>query len=331
MDGVVVSVVIPNWNGRELLPDCLAALRQQTLQDFETIVVDNGSEDGSPEYVRENDPEVELVELGRNRGFAAAVNEGVGRAAGAYVALLNNDVVVEPEWLAELVACAVRHPGAAGVAPKLLRWGEPDVIDSAGDTLTSWLRAYPRGGGERDSGQYDEEVQVFGVSGAASLWRTGVVRELGLFDDGFFFGYEDVDLSFRARLAGYECWYCPGARALHRGGATSRGRPEYVYRHSTRNRWGVIVKDVPGPLLARCAGRIAAGELLTLGRCTREGQLRQLWLGYRDALSSLPDWRRKRREIQSARRVDAAAIGRALTRGYPGLLWRGARVLRGSP
>jgi GT2 family glycosyltransferase len=279
--------------------------------------------------MREQHAEVELISLERNRGFAAAVNEGIRRAAGSYVALLNNDVVADPEWLAQLVACAERHPAAAAVAPKLLRWLEPDVIDSAGDIFTSWLRAYPRGAGERDLGQYGQEAEVFGVSGAASLWRTGVVKELGLFDDGFFFGYEDVDLCFRARLAGYECWYCPNAKALHRGGATSGGRPEYVYRHATRNRWAVIVKDVPAPLLARSALRLAAGEVLTLVRCARERQLRQLWRGYRDTFDSLSGWRRRRRHLQHERRVKAAVIGRALTRGHPDLLRRGTRVFRG--
>jgi GT2 family glycosyltransferase len=316
---LTVSIIIPSWNGRALLEVCLGSVRRQTLAPLESIVVDNGSDDGSARYVRERFPEVSLVELESNRGFAAAVNEGIRRARGAYVAFLNNDVEVEPSWLAELVSCAARHPRAAGVAPKLLEPGDERIIDRAGDVMTSWFRAYPRGEGETDRGQYEREVEVFGASGAASLWNAEAVQELGLLDDDLFFSYEDVDLSFRARLAGYECWYAPRAVAFHAAGTTSGRRAEFTYLHATRNRWSVIVKDVPGPLLARNAHRIVLAELLTVARCTRERRLRYLSAAYVDALRSLPRWLERRREVQATRSVEIEAIRRALTSGYPTL------------
>lgn len=118
---MIVSVVIPSWNGRRLLEACLASLRTQTLPDFETIIVDNGSDDDSVAFLRERHPEVSVVELEANLGFAGATNEGIRRAHGRYIVFLNNDVIAQPAWLAELVACAERHPRAAGVAPSCSR------------------------------------------------------------------------------------------------------------------------------------------------------------------------------------------------------------------
>src|SRR5262249_43910205 len=155
----------------------------------------------------------------------------------------------------------------------LLRSSSPKTIDGAGDILTKFLRAYPRGEGEVDIGQYEREQQVFAASGAASLWRLETVRKLGLFDSDLFFSYEDVDLSFRARLAGYECWYAPRAVALHVRGGTSLGRPEFRYFHALRNRWCVIVKDVPTQLLVQNLHRVAFAEVLTIGRSLNERQL----------------------------------------------------------
>jgi GT2 family glycosyltransferase len=326
---MIVSVVIPSRNGRGLLEACLTSLRAQTFHEFEAIVVDNGSDDDSVAFLCERDPKVSVVELEANLGFARATNEGIRRAHGRYVVFLNNDVVAQPTWLAELVACAERHPRAAGVASKLLAASAGGaVIDRAGDLFTSWFRAYPRGQGEPDRGQYDREIEVFAASGAASLWRTDVLWELGLLDDDLFFSYEDVDLSFRARLAGYECWYAPRAIAFHVGGATSGGRPEFTYRHATRNRWSVIVQDVPGPLLARNAHRIAIAELLTLSRGVRERALGQLVAAYCDVVRSLPGWCRRRRQIQRGRRADIETIESALTSFYPELGRRIKNALR---
>jgi GT2 family glycosyltransferase len=211
-----VSIVIPSWNGLPLLEPCLAAVSALTGVRFQAIVVDNGSTDGTAEFVTERHPEVKLVRLSSNRGFAAAANAGFRAADTQYVALLNNDVVVAPAWLAELVACGERHPRAAAVASKLLRPDEA-TIDRVGDLLARNLRAYPQGASERDRGQYDEEREVFSVSGAACLWRARVFEELGGFDEGFFFAYEDVDLGLRARLRGFECWTAPRSLALQVG------------------------------------------------------------------------------------------------------------------
>jgi len=321
----LVSVVIPNWNGREFLPACLSALRSQTYGDFEVVLVDNHSTDDSLALVSKHHPEAKVVRLDENRGFAKAMNAGFRAAEGEYVACLNNDTEASPTWLSELVACMERHPRAAAIASKMLDLRNPQLLDGAGDSMTGYLRAYPRGRGEEDSGQYDEEIEVFGVSGGASLWRAQVLRELGYFDEDLFAYYEDVDLSFRARLAGYECWYAPRAVVLHAGGGSSaRGAGEFIHYHAVRNRWSMIVKDAPSGLLWRSAPRIAAAELFSIARALRERKARRMLSAYRDVFRRLPAWRRRRRALQARKVVATSDLLRVMTPGYPAF-WRRVR------
>jgi len=323
--GSSVSVVIPNWNGKQFLPSCLDSLRNQAYREFETILVDNGSDDGSVEFVREQFPEVKVIRLAENTGFARAVNAGIRTSEGELVAVLNNDTEASPEWLGELVACIERHPPAAAATSKMLDGRNPHLLDDAGDMMTRYFRAYQRGRGEQDAGQYDEEVQVFGASGGASLWRAKVLRELGSFDEDLFAYYEDVDLSFRARLAGYECWYAPRAVVLHHGGGTSATRAsEFVHYHAVRNRWSVIVKDAPAALLFRSAHRIFAAEVLSLGRAVKERKTKMMLAAYRDVLRQLPAWRAARRGIQAQRTSTTKDIARSMSGGYPSF-WRRVR------
>ena len=298
-----VSVVIPNFNGAEHLARCLSALERQELDGFETIVVDNGSTDGSRRLVRARFGHVRLVELPENRGFAGAANRAAELAQGDYVALLNNDAEAEPSWLVELLACAERHPRAASIASKVLRVAEPGVLDGAGDAMTRALKAFRRGAGEPDDGRYSEEEQVFSASGTACLWRTSAFRDLGGFDESFFAYYEDVDLGFRARLAGFECWYAPRAVVRHVGAATSTQLAEVDARYSLRNRWATAIKDAPLAWLLRNALIIGAGELLLWARILRDREPRLLARHLLSRVYSLVPLLRARREIQRARVV----------------------------
>ncbi|HEY5159826.1 MAG TPA: glycosyltransferase family 2 protein [Gaiellaceae bacterium] len=321
----LVSVVIPNWNGRAFLPACLGALRNQTYRELEIVLVDNHSTDDSVAFARAHYQDVKVVNLDENLGFAKAMNAGISASESDYIACLNNDTEASPQWLSELVACMERHPKAAAVASKMLDQRRPDLLDGAGDIMTRYLRAYPRGKGEQDAGQYDEELEVFGASGGASLWRAEALREIGLFDEDLFAYYEDVDLSFRARLAGYECWYAPLAVVLHAGSGTSApAEGKFTHYHAVRNRWSVIVKDAPSGLLWRNAPRIAVAELFSLLRATRERRLKLVFSAYRDVLHHLPAWRRRRREIQARKAVTTKDLLRAMTPGYPAF-WKRVR------
>jgi GT2 family glycosyltransferase len=315
-----VCVIIPNWNGIAFLPACLESLRTQTYREFETVVVDNGSSDGSLDLIESKYPEVTVIRLDENKGFGAAMNIALRQARTDYVACLNNDTEADPGWLSELVACLERHPRAAAATSKMLNLNDRGRIDDCGDILTAYFRAYARGRGEEDVGQYNEEERVFGASGGASLWRNDVVRELGYFDEDLFAYYEDVDLSFRANLAGHECWYAPKAVVFHAGGGTSRQRTsEFAYYHAVRNRWSMIVKNDPAPLLWRSSLRIFFAELLSLAKAVTERKTILTLKAHRDVLRALPGWTRRRREVQRMRSISSRELRRLMSAGYPSL------------
>jgi GT2 family glycosyltransferase len=329
---VRTTVVVPNWNGRDFLGPCLTALRDQVERDFAVVIVDNGSQDGSAAFVEEHFPEAQLIQLNQNRGFAAATNAGIKTAPGEYVALLNNDCEPAPSWLSELVACLERHPRAIASTSKLVLRDEPHVIDDAGDILSTYFRAYERGRGEHDRGQYDGELQVFGASGAASLWRVEMLKQIGLFDEDFFAYYEDVDLSFRARLAGYECWYAPRAVVRHaRAGTSQEWAAQFTHFYGVRNRWAMIVKNVPTTLLLRSVPRLVLAEALSIARALRERNARHLVRAYGDVVRAAPVLLRRRRAVQARRTVTTAELRATLTLGYPRLRVRAAEVLRRKP
>lgn len=243
-----VAVVIPNWNGARLLEGCLSSLRRQTFRSFETIVVDGGSEDGSAELVRASFPEARLLELGENRGFAAAANAGIRASSSELVALLNNDTEQDPGWLEALVRAADAHPEAGMFASKLLDFRDRRYLDGAGDAIRLSGLPYRLGHGERDRGQFDRPAYVFGACGAAALYRRRMLDEIGLFDEDFGSYCEDADLSFRAQLAGHRCLYVPEAVVYHVGSASTGGkRSATATRLGTRNSLLLLAKNLPLP------------------------------------------------------------------------------------
>jgi GT2 family glycosyltransferase len=315
---LAVTVVVPNRNGEALLERCLASLEAQTFRDFEVVVVDNGSSDGSRELVRRQFPSAALVELDGNRGFAGGSNAGAAQARGAAIAFANNDVEAEPEWLEELLACLGRHPRAASVASKILRRDDARVLDGAGDQMTRSLKAFRRGQGERDRGQYEREEQVFSASGTACLWRADVFRRLGGFDERFHAYYEDVDLGFRARRAGWECWYAPRGVVHHVGGGTSGERwSEFESFYAVRNRWATIAKNAPTGWLVRNAPLVVAGELASLGRALARGELRFVLRAYRELLGSADELRAQRAEAARGAVAGYRDLRPALAGAFP--------------
>jgi glycosyltransferase involved in cell wall biosynthesis len=189
-----VSVVIPNWNGKELLASvCLPSLDLQSYRPVSVTVVDNGSEDGSVEFLRSEWPNVDVVELGHNSGLAAAVNHGIRSTNPEFVALVNSDVELDPHWLEELVSAASAHPQAGSFACKILDYDDRTLISTVGDCVSDGGGYFWRGHRERDSGQYEEIRPVFGACTAAALYRRDALMEVGPFDEEFFAYAEDVD------------------------------------------------------------------------------------------------------------------------------------------
>jgi GT2 family glycosyltransferase len=305
---LTASIIIPNWNGRHFLAACLEALAKQTRSDFEVIVVDNGSADGSVELLESRFPHVKVVSLPENRGFAAAMNVGIRRAAGRYVAFLNNDTEPEPEWLEELIACLERHSRAAAATSKMVFADDTGVIDDTGDLLTSTFLPYARGHGERDTGQYETEQEVLSASGGAALWQAEALSRIGLFAAQFFAYYEDVDLGLRAQLAGYECWYAPRAVVNHKRGGSVEADSDFALRHHVRNRWLMLVRTIPGPLLVRALPQILRGEATWWARAAHARRPVSLLRAYAGVARELPRALAERRTIQSGRARDAGEL-----------------------
>jgi GT2 family glycosyltransferase len=312
----LVSVVVPTAGRADALERCLDALGRQTCRRFEILVVADG---GAAPAVGARFAELRTLALAERRGFGAAVNAGAAAGRGRYLAVLNDDAEPEPAWLEELLRGAARHPRAAAVATKVLRRDDPSVLDGCGDALTQGLKAYRRGLGEVDRGQYDAEEQVFSASGTAALWRIDAFRALGGFDEAFLAYYEDVDLGLRARARGFECWYAPQARALHEGaGTASADWAAFESFHAVRNRWLAIAKTVPRAWILRKLHLVLAGEVLSLARALARGELRLMLRAYRDVL-------RTRRGAAPSERIAVAELRRLTERRLPPLrmsLWR---------
>jgi hypothetical protein len=292
-----VSVVVPNLNGERWLPGCLDALARQELAPAEVIVVDDGSTDRSLEYLAASHPQVRVIALRRNTGFAHAANCGVKAAAHEFVALLNTDVVLEPDWLARTVAALHADPGAASVACKMLSLSEPERVYDAGDVLRRDGACEQRGRYARDDGRWDAPGEVFGACAGAALYRRRAVLELGGFDERYFAYLEDVDLALRLRLAGWRCRYEP-AVALHAGEGSSDQLPGGHHALVTRNTVVLVVKAFPVRWLPMVLYR-------QLGWAWHAWRERRLRAHLRALLSAAPmlrgAWRERRTLAASAR------------------------------
>lgn len=313
-----LSVVVPNWNGKDMLDGCLKSLLAQTMR-ADLVVVDNGSRDGSVEHLRANYPQVTIIELPRNRGFAGGVNAGFqhGLALGyKYVVLFNNDAKAEKGWLAELVGAAEAQPEAGIVASKLMH-ADKKRFDSTGEQFFSWGTPGPRGRGELDKGQFDVPEFVFGASGGSSLYRTKMLRHVGLFDEDFFAYYEDADLSFRAQLAGWKVYYQPSAVVYHEINATSARIHGLHAYHMSKNMPLLVWKNVPGRLLLPMLLRFSILYSVVLLGLIRQGKGVYAMKGMLVALVLLPKKIYERFGIQHRRRVPVAYIKSLITPGLP--------------
>jgi len=306
-----ISVIIPTWDRDDLLQACLTHLRQQTINSFKVVVVDNGKGNRSPNsFSQDGFPQLTWLPLSRNRGTALAFNRGLARSADSkYVFLLNNDVELEPDCLAHLLRALETNPQYSAAVPKLFQWANPKLLDGAGDEILLGGGAYRVGYGELDAGQYDKVEPVFSACGAAALYRRSFLDALGGFDEDFFAYRDDVDLSLRAQLRGHRFLYVPQARARHRGSAT-HGSPFHpaVIRLSTRNQICLLWKDYPLPVLFRLAPRLIVFQVLWAGLALRKRSLLSWCRGVLGALRLLARMLRKRRAVMEGRVLSNAEI-----------------------
>ncbi len=287
------AVVIPNWNGARWLPGCLASLAEQTLPPSETIVVDNGSTDGSLELLQESHPEVRVIELGRNTGFAFAANRGIEAARAGTLALVNTDVTLEPDWLERMSGALEADPRAASAASKMLDLSRPSLIYDAGDILRRDGACEQRERFRPAAGRCDERGEVFAACAGAALYRRDAVLSVGGFDERFFAYLEDVDLGLRLRLAGFTCAYEP-AVAYHAGEGSSDALSRPVTVWVERNTLLLVTKAFP----LRWLPFVLYRQLGWAWHALRERRLRAHLGGVLAALPLLPAMARERRRLR---------------------------------
>jgi GT2 family glycosyltransferase len=313
-----VSVVIPNWNGKDSLKACLDSLLIQSLKPT-IIVVENGSTDGSNKFLADTYPDIVVLEQQRNLGFAGGVNVGIRYAIEnnhQFVALFNNDAVADKAWLKNLHQELLDN-SHSGIATCKFMDIENKHIDSTGDLYTIWGLPYPRGRGEEVSNQYDEQTDIFAASGGASLYRVKMLQEIGLFDEDFFAYYEDVDLSFRAQLAGWKISYVPSSIAYHQIGATSSKIKGFTTYQTMKNLPWLLWKNVPASLLFRTVPRFTLAYTSFLISAAQRGQSAPALKGVLISVLLLPKKILQRWQIQHKRKVSVDYINSVLTHDLP--------------
>lgn len=316
------SLIVLNWNGHDLLKGCLSSIAQQTCNDFETLVVDNGSTDESCALVEREFPGMRLIRNDRNLGFCEGNNVAMRQARGEFIVLVNNDAELHPDFLTELAAGCDADPDAGMYATRVLMFDRRDLIDSAG------LLVYPdgvcrsRGWLDPDGPVYDEGADVLGPVGCAAAYRRAMLVDIGLFDERYFAYLEDLDLAMRGQLRGWRCRYVPRALSYHKKSMTSGYHSAFKAHLVERNRIWNAVKLFPLRLLllspfytlvryaaqafAAVSGRgISSSYARDYTRVRLAGILLR---AYRDAFRELPDVWRERRVIQGRRKVGAFAM-----------------------
>lgn len=240
-----VSVIIPNYNGEQYIRSCLDSLRAQTMKDVPVIVVDNGSKDQSVQIIRKEYPEVKLLELDTNYGFCRAVNEGIRAAHTEYVILLNNDVRAAEDFTENLVRTMDADARLFSCQAKMLQMDRPELIDDAGDFYTALGWAVTRGK-DRSKALYKTRTNIFSACAGAAIYRSRLFEKVGYFDEKHFAYLEDVDIGYRAKIAGFVNAYEPSAVVWHKGSAVTGSRYNaFKVRSAARNNLYLIYKNMP--------------------------------------------------------------------------------------
>lgn len=329
-----VTVIVVNWNNRDLLRECLFSLRRQTYRNFHVIVVDNGSMDNSIEML---DSEFAgfayLIKNSKNHGFCRAVNQAIHASKSDYVALLNNDAEAQPAWLEEMVHAVDVSDEVGMCAAKILRYDEPSVIDKAGHLMYPDGQNRGRGTDQPDRGQFDRDEETLFPDGCAALYRRAVFETAGLFDEDFFAYGDDAELGMRARLFGWRAVYCPRAVVYHHHSQTLGSySPEKIFLVE-RNRLWLAIKLFPLSIL--CLNPYYAGVRFLVGMAASmlkrgpAGSFVKQYSGFRlmwtlvradvAALMLLPRMWKKRVEIRRRQKISNTDFHRLLAKFRIGL------------
>lgn len=309
--------MIVAWNSVKHLPRCLNSLRAQIIQDFEIILVDNGSTDGSADGVqgKYSDLRIKVVALDKNLGFAAANNIGARLARGKWLALLNADAYPEPDWLENLIAAAEDNPQFNFFSSRQIQANAPNLLDGAGDVYhasgLAWRQHYNRPASTY--GLHSEEV--FGACAAAALYRKDDFLAVGGFDETFFSYFEDVDISFRLRLMNGCCLYVPQAVVYHVGSASTGKRSDFSVYYGYRNMIWTFFKNMPSPLIWFFLPVHIATLSFFVVHLSMRGQGKVILRAIRDAVRGLPNVIEKRKSIQKNRKIKSSDLLRVMSTG----------------
>ncbi len=314
-----ITIVIPTYNRRDLLAMCIRSLAAQTFRAFTIIIVDDGSSEDIAGFARENCPDAYVVRLPQNKGFAGAANAGLKQAKTACVMLLNNDMTLEPGALQFLIDAM--NKGVADMLAPLVLWRDhPDVVYSCGDRIRTSGR--PEAIGFRAGrSEFNTSTLPFGVSGGAALFRRTMFGEIGYLDERFVAYFEDSDLCFRARLAGFSAAVVPDAVAYHVGSASLEGRMWWRSRQCFRNHTLLIMKNMPFGLLIRYAPEIGRERLHQLRSFVNAARaelggartVQLVGLTALDLLFQLPYAWHQRLRIQRSRKITNEQLHALLT------------------
>ncbi|MBC7404811.1 MAG: glycosyltransferase family 2 protein [Cytophaga sp.] len=313
----ITAVVVPNWDGEDTLGACLDSLISQSLP-AEIVLVENGSTDGSLRLLAKKYPNVTVLPQSQNLGFAGGVNVGISHAIELgydFVALFNNDAIAETDWLKKLLGGM--SDNTIGITTCTFMGIDKKHLDSTGDQFTVWGLPYPRGRGESDLAKFRNQTDIFGASGGASLYRVSMLKEIGLFDEDFFAYYEDVDISFRAQLAGWKVKYVPEAIAYHDTGSTSRKIKGFTTYQTMKNQPLVIFKNVPARYLWPITWRFMIAHTLFFLRAVSRGHGWIALKGDAEGTRLLFKKGGERRRIQKSRKVSDEYVWSIMTHDLP--------------
>lgn len=313
-----IFIVIPNWNGADFIAECLFSLAQQTLK-AKVVVVDNGSVDKSIEIIESSFPDVHLIKLPKNTGFAGGVNTGIRYAlenGAEAIALFNNDAVAEPDWLIHLLQTMGGNEKRGIVSCKQMR-SDKKYIDSTGDFYSIWGMPFPRGRNQLDEGQYDKPEELFSAPAGATLYRAQLFEDIGLFDEIFFAYLEDVDISFRAQLAGWKVFYEPKAVVYHYVGATSSKLGSFSRYHFIKNFYMLYAKNMPGWLYWKYLPFFTLQAVRLGASATLKGSGLAYFKGTGKAFLNTSHIIKERRRIQKNRKAGTKHIDSMLYKSRP--------------
>lgn len=326
---VKVSVIIPTWNGGKWLDGCLNSLKSQDFRDFEVLVVDDASTDGSMDHLEKRFPCVRLLQLAEHNGFARAVNAGIRATSGDYVLLLNNDTLPSISFVRNLVSVMDMMPLDVGSLASCMRsMDNPMQLDDTGDIFTWYGHALKRGHG-RPVTEFKGEGEILSACAGAALYRRKFLSDVGGFDEMFVSYLEDLDLGLRGRLLGYKCMFVPNADVLHKGHGSNLPAGEYI-RFVTRNRLMLLGKNIPLSLLVRHFHHLLIGQLDLLIQYRRPFAS---FIGYLSFLRQIPYVIHERRGILAKKVLSNQEIDQLLDPSPEGvflLRWILKRIRRGN-